>query len=144
MKIKKVVSGVLVLAALVTSVVAASAASTIEEKTVDWDMGKAYSKTTSNKTGYMYYYVGSWLPYDDVFAYSETKVTSGMTGYAIVTLKAQNGTVITKSSSKITNNSYIRTDYAEVSGQDVAERVQFIGARKDNGQDYVGFSYNIY
>ena len=143
--VKKLLAGLLVSATLLAATLGVSAADSIEtNNNYDHPMNTIFSKTTSNKAGYMYYHAGTIMLVDDAFAYTETKVTSGMTGYASVNFKAQNGTITTKYSEKIVNNSYIRTDTASVSGQTSAEYVRFTGARKDVGQDYVGFNYRIY
>ncbi len=143
MKIKKVVSGALVLAALVTSALVASAAETMENRQIIWDMGTDYSQLTNNKVGYMYYHAGSTNWFDDIYAYTSVSVTSGMTGYASVRLEAENGTVAVQYSDTIVSNSHIKTEWAKVAGQDQAEFVEFLGARKDVNQNYVGFNYRI-
>lgn len=92
----------------------------------------------------MYYHVGSVRPYDDVFAYSETKVTSGMEGYAYVEVTGIDDKTVWRATRKIVDDSYIRTDNAVVSSCDVAKRVNFTGARRQaNTDQYTGFNYMI-
>lgn len=143
MKAKKIFIGVLSSALFFSTALAVSAASVIESKNISRDMSTEYSKTSSNGTGYMYYHVGSTWPYDDVFAYSETKIASGMTGYASVTVTAINNQKVTEYSDTIVSQC-IRTPSAGISGCDVAKSVRFMGARKDVGQDYVGYNYYIH
>lgn len=108
-------------------------------------MSKYFSKTTNNGVGYMYYHVGSVRPYDDVFAYSETKVTSGMDGYAGVSITGTNNVPSAQYSDKIINGSYIRTENAVVGGCDVAKKVVFRGGRKQkNTGDWHEFDYIIH
>lgn len=139
---KKIIAGVFASALFVSAALSVSAAK--ESKTISRDMSKYFSKTTNNGVGYMYYHVGSVRPYDDVFAYSETKVTSGMDGYAGVSITGTNNVPSAQYSDKIINGSYIRTDNAVVSSCDVAKRVNFTGARRQaNTDQYTGFNYNI-
>lgn len=144
MKAKKIFIGVLSSALFFSTALAVSAASVIDFNDISWDMSTEYSKKSSNGVGYMYYHVGSGWPYDDVFAYSETKVTSGMTGYASVNVTAINNQKAVEYSDTIVDSQYIRTPSAGISGCDVAKNVRFMGARKDVGQDYVGYNYYIY
>ena len=93
----------------------------------------------------MYYHVGSTSWYDDVYAYSKTYATSGMSGYAGVNLKAINNQVAIQYSDTIINNQYIVTPNAGVAGVDYAEYVRFNGGRTDNGSNYYnGYVYYIY
>lgn len=138
MKAKKIIAGILAASGLLTATFAVSA------QTITRDMGKSYSAMTNNGVGYMYYYVGSTRPYDDVFAYAETQITSGMEGFASVSLTALNNQVVTEYSNKVINNSYIRTANAGVSGQDVAKNVRFMGSRNEKGSEtYKTYNYTI-
>lgn len=130
------------LAVAITGMIGVSAAT--ESKNIDRDMTQSYSKNTNNGAGYLYYHVGSLYPYDDVFAYSQTYVTSGMTGYASVNLKATNNQISMRYSDTIVNNQYIRTPNAAVSGVDTAKNVRFAGSRTDGSNNYKGFNYYIY
>lgn len=142
MKVKKIIAGVFASALFVSAALSVSAAT--ETRTISRNMNEDFSKTTNNGVGYMYYHVGSVRPYDDVFAYSETKVTSGMVGYAGVSITGTNNVPSAQYSDKIINGSYIRTDNAVVSSCDVAKRVNFTGARRQAGTDeYHGFNYTI-
>lgn len=142
MKVKKIIAGVFASALFVSAALSVSAAT--ETGNISRNMNEDFSKTTNNGVGYMYYHVGSVRPYDDVFAYSETKVTSGMDGYAGVSITGTNNVPSAQYSDKIINGSYIRTDNAVVSSCDVAKRVNFTGARRQvNTDQYTGFNYII-
>lgn len=107
-------------------------------------MSVDYSKLTNNGVGFMHYHVGSTAWYDDVFAYSKTYVTSGMSGYAGVNLKAINNQIAIQYSDTIINNQIV-TPNAGVAGVDYAEYVRFNGGRTDNGSNYYnGYVYYIY
>lgn len=143
MKVKKIIAGVFASALFVSAALSVSAA-TESVNIKNQNMYKNFSKLTNNGVGYMYYHVGSVRPYDDVFAYSETKVTSGMDGYAGVSITGTNNVPSAQYSDKIINGSYIRTDNAVVSSCDTAKRVNFTGARRQKGSDeYTGFNYTI-
>lgn len=143
MKAKKIVAGVFASALFVSAALSVSAAK--ESKTISRDMSKYFSKTTNNGVGYMYYHVGSVRPYDDVFAYSETKVTSGMEGYAYVEVTGIDGKTVWRATRKIVDDSYIRTENAVVGGCDVAKKVVFRGGRKQkNTGDWHEFDYIIH
>lgn len=139
MKIKRIIAGVLASATLLTTTFAVGA------EDIDWEMNRNFSRNSSNGVGYMYYHVGQPYNNDDVFAYTETRLASGMTGYASVSLVADNNKKASKYSDKVIKDGeyyYIRTDNAGVSGTDEADTVTFHGARKD--KDYVGFYYYLY
>lgn len=145
MKVKRILTGAIASALLLSTTLGVSAVSEIERFTsTEIDMTRSYSRNTNNGVGYMYYHVGSMNWGDDAYAYSETKIARGMSGYASVSITGINGQKAAQYSEDMVDNSYIRTANAVVSGCDFAQKIQFMGARKENTQeDYVGYVYTI-
>ncbi len=145
MKIKKVVSGALVLATLAASAVVATAADVIETREEkNRDMTTSYSKISNNQVGDMCYHAGSTAWFDDVYAYTKTRIAPGMEGWATISMDTLNGTHAQQVSYKPIDDSYIVAETGTQNGQDYAKWVVFTGKRREKGaKDFTGFNYRI-
>lgn len=145
MKVKRIFAATFAAAMIMAAALNVSAADNIEtntdNKNIDMSIGHTY--TSKNKVGYMFYDSGSILPWDDVCAYSETRIAPGMKGEAYVKILGANGKTVYRKETKAVDNK-INTGYACVEGCDTAKSVLFKGVRREsNSSSGVGYNYTI-
>ena len=131
MKVKRVIAAVFATAMIMSTALNVSAKTSIDTKTGEnTNFTVQIKKDTDNGVGHMFYDYGTQNFNDDVWAYCYTYTTNGIVeGHASVNLTGLNG------------KDYINSGNATIPGCDYAKRLRYEGARRDQGQDFVGFNY---
>lgn len=144
MKVKRIFSAAFATAMIMSTALNVSAKTSIDTNTEEnTNFTVQIKKDTDNGVGHMFYDYGTQNFNDDVWAYCYTYTTNGMVeGHASVNLTGLNGKVDIKFNDVIENGkNYINSGNATIPGCDYAKRLRYEGARRDQGQDFVGFNY---